>query len=86
MHSIGGLVVKLAVATSRYQVSDDFGQPRVRFPADAVNDSSLERILLPQLILLARCYSGADCHEIGILEVVFPCRQVIAGRKFDRRI
>jgi hypothetical protein len=51
-----------------------------------VNDSSLEPILLPQLILLARCYSGADCHEIGILEVVFPCRQVIAGRKFDRRI
>jgi len=44
MHSIGGLVVKLAVAIRRSS-SDNVGQPRVRFPADAVNGSE-ERIVL----------------------------------------
>ena len=34
--SIGGLVVKLAVAIRRSS-SDNVGQPRVRFPADASN-------------------------------------------------
>ena len=34
--SIGGLVVKLAVAI-RISSSDNVGQPRVRFPADALN-------------------------------------------------
>ena len=36
--SIGGLVVKLAVAI-RSPSSDNVGQPRVRFPADASNTS-----------------------------------------------
>ena len=67
MHSIGGLVVKLAVATSRYQVSDDFGQPRVRFPADAVK-SSCERFLLLEQILLVCTASAALEHDITMLE------------------
>jgi hypothetical protein len=52
MHSIGGLVVKLAVANrcplSR-KTSDDIGQPRVRFPADA------HAALISSVFLFAVC-------------------------------
>jgi hypothetical protein len=46
MHSIGGLVVKLAVAIGCLVVQR-LGQPRVRFPADAMYaSSSWKRYLL----------------------------------------
>jgi hypothetical protein len=57
MHSIGGLVVKLAVANrsppSR-KTSADIGQPRVRFPADAIAalSSSVSPFAVCLLILL----------------------------------
>ena len=44
-NSIGGLVVKLAVAIRDLQIPD-IGQPRVRFPADAFLLSSFSSIKL----------------------------------------
>jgi hypothetical protein len=50
--SIGGLVVKLAVAIQGLKIQD-VGQPRVRFPADALSPSP-------------RCGSFHFAHSIGL--------------------